>query len=150
MQRRVMTRSQVSKARQQGCCEPLLGGDSPPMRKRAPSNEHESRAEGSAPRDRISKTGTPTHAPSDTGNQSQPHTALPMPATFHSRQIASSTPRAIWGAALQVTKHLMGAPACSHTFTVCWGIFLSTTSARTLQCKQRLSGTSASIAHMDI
>lgn len=57
MQRRVMTRSQVSKARQQGCCEPLLGGDSPPMRKRAPSNEHESRAEGSAPRDRISKTG---------------------------------------------------------------------------------------------
>ncbi len=65
MQRRVMTRSQVSKARQQGCCEPLLGGDSPPMRKRAPSNEHESRAEGSAPRDRISKTGTPTHAPYD-------------------------------------------------------------------------------------
>ena len=52
-----MTRSQVSKARQQGCCEPLLGGDSPPMRKRAPSHERESRAEGSAPRDRISKTG---------------------------------------------------------------------------------------------
>ena len=78
MQRRVMTRSQVSKARQQGNCEPLLGGDSPPMRKRAPSNEHESRAEGSAPRDRISKTGKSSATPC---NHSQQRQGLPRPAT---------------------------------------------------------------------
>lgn len=57
MQRRVMTRSQISKARQQGYIEPLLGGDSPPMQKRAPSNEGNSQAQGSTLSDRISKTG---------------------------------------------------------------------------------------------
>lgn len=54
-----MTRSQVSRARQQGCGEPLLGGDSPPLRKRAPSNEGDSQAQGSTISDRVSKTGAP-------------------------------------------------------------------------------------------
>ena len=57
MQRGVRTRSQRSRAQQQGACEPLLGGDSPPMRKRAPSTEGDSQAQGSTLSDRISKIG---------------------------------------------------------------------------------------------
>ncbi len=55
MQGGVMTRSQRTRAQQQGGCK--LGGNSPPMRKRASSNEGDSQAQGSTLSDRISKTG---------------------------------------------------------------------------------------------
>ncbi|CAK0738795.1 hypothetical protein CVIRNUC_001094 [Coccomyxa viridis] len=52
----VITRSQRSRAQQEGCQEALLGGFSPPMRRRAASNEGDSQQQGSTLSDRASKT----------------------------------------------------------------------------------------------
>ena len=52
----VITRSQHSRAQQEGCPEALLGGFSPPMRRRAASNEGDSQQQGSTLSDRASKT----------------------------------------------------------------------------------------------
>ena len=52
----VITRSQHSRAQQEGCQEALLGGFSPPMRRRAASNEGDSQQQGSTLSDRASKT----------------------------------------------------------------------------------------------
>ena len=56
MQAGVITRSQHSRAQQEGCHEALLGGFSPPMRRRAASNEGDSQQQGSTLSDRVSKT----------------------------------------------------------------------------------------------
>ena len=52
----VITRSQHSRAQQEGCQEALLGGFSPPMRRRSASNEGNSQQQGSTLSDRASKT----------------------------------------------------------------------------------------------
>ena len=52
----VITRSQHSRAQQEGCPEALLGGFSPPMRRRGASNEGDSQHQGSTLSDSASKT----------------------------------------------------------------------------------------------